>query len=350
MELNLKKEIRYLLSFFVFLFATTNLFSSDDFSYSYIPKKVYQNQVFPLTIASEKYKDSQELTINFNSADALYEEPLIVSNKNGLFYTFYFKANTSSDIITPSFTIETQSGKKFRLNSLKIPIEKIEPQGNFSGVYASKFKLKNYQVSEYNENDLLVSLSLEAFEANLDDFRLEGIKEQNIEDIHRDFANIDGEYFAIVPKSKKELSFSYYNTLQEKFVSKKISLSLKIDPTAEQLDINPKDSSFDILKKYLFIFLVILFIILYIIRRDKFYLFFIIVSAIILITFYMPKESVCIKKGSDIYILPTNTSTISANTEEKIEKMALDTRGDFIKIEYKEGLIGWVRSEDVCED
>jgi translation elongation factor EF-1alpha len=64
----------------------------------------------------------------------------------------------------------------------------------------------------------------------------------------------------------------------------------------------------------------------------------------------MPKESVCIKKGSDIYILPTNTSTISANTEEKIEKMALDTRGDFIKIEYKEGLIGWVRSEDVCED
>ncbi len=350
MELNLKKEIRYLLSFFVFLFATTNLFSSDDFSYSYIPKKVYQNQVFPLTIASEKYKDSQELTINFNSADALYEEPLIVSNKNGLFYTFYFKANTSSDIITPSFTIETQSGKKFRLNSLKIPIEKIEPQGNFSGVYASKFKLKNYQVSEYNENDLLVSLSLEAFEANLDDFRLEGIKEQNIEDIHRDFANIDGEYFAIVPKSKKELSFSYYNTLQEKFVSKKISLSLKIDPTAEQLDINPKDSSFDILKKYLFIFLVILFIILYIIRRDKFYLFFIIVSVIILITFYMPKESVCIKKGSDIYILPTNTSTISANTEEKIEKMALDTRGDFIKIEYKEGLIGWVRSEDVCED
>ena len=179
---------------------------------------------------------------------------------------------------------------------------------------------------------------------------MEGIKEQNIEDIHRDFANIDGEYFAIVPKSKKELSFSYYNTLQEKFVSTKISLDLKIDPTAEQLDINPKDSSFDILKKYLFIFLLILFIILYIIKRDKFYLFFIIVSAIILITFYMPKESVCIKKGSDIYILPTSTSTMSAKTEEKIKKMALDTRGDFIKIEYKEGLIGWARSEDVCED
>jgi hypothetical protein len=350
LELNLKKEMRYFLTFVFFLFTTTTLFSNDDFYYSYIPKKVYQNQVFPLTIASEKYKNSEELTIIFDSKDALYNEPLVVNNNNGSFYTFYFKANKSTDITTPSFTIETENGKKFRLNSLKIPIIKLEPQDDFSGVYGSKFKLKNYHISEYNEDNLLVSLSLEAFEANLDDFHLDGIKEQNIEDIHRDFANIDGEYFAIVPKNKKELSFSYYHTLQEKFISTTLLLQIKNDPTTEQLDINPKDSSFDTFKKYLFIFLVLLFIILYIIKRDKFYLFFIIVSAIILVTFYIPKGRICIKKGSDIYILPTNTSTISANTEEKINRMTLDTRGEYIKVEYQEGLIGWVRNDDVCED
>lgn len=337
------------MTLFLFLFGAVHLYSNDDFYYSYIPKKVYQNEVFPLTIATEKYKDPKKVSIAFDSENTLFKEPSVENNKNGLFFTFYFKANESQNIITPSFEI-TANGDNFRLKPLKITVNTLELQKDFSGVYASKFEIKNSQISEYNEGDLLVSLSLEAFEANLEDFHLANIKEQSIEDISRDFANIEGEYFAIVPKSQKTLSFSYYNTLQEKFVSSVIALEIKTDPTNEQLDINPKDSSFDLLKKYLFMFLVIMFSVLYYFKRDKFYLFFGILSMVILGAFYMPKERVCIKKGSNVYILPTKTSTVSATTTKKLKTMALDSRGKYIKVEYDEGLIGWIGNEDVCED
>ena len=344
----MKKNIHYLLTLILFVCIPLNLLAGDDFYYSYIPKKIYKDQVFPLTITSKKFKDPQNVSITFDTQNALFDKPFIVNNDSGIFFTFYFKVKDPHQIITPAFEIEANK-KNYRLKPLKIVVTSLMNPEDFSGVYGSKFKIKHSQISEYNDENLLISLLIEAFEANLEDFHLQGIKEQSMEEIERDFANIEGEYFAIVPKSKKELTFTYFNTLQEKFVPTKMSLVLQ-DRADEEIDINPKDSSFDTFKKYLFIFFVIMFALLYYIRRDRFYLFFGIGSLIALITFYMPKERICVKKGASVYILPTETSTVSATTNKKIKKMALENRGDYVKIEYEEGLIGWIKGEDVCKD
>jgi hypothetical protein len=117
-----------------------------------------------------------------------------------------------------------------------------------------------------------------------------------------------------------------------------------------QSDLNPKEDSFEKLKKYTFIFLVGFFLLMFLFRRDFFYLVFGVVSLITLLTFYIPHKKICVKQGASLYILPTQTSTISTKIDQKLDTMLLSERKGFKKVEYKEGIIGWVKNEDLCDN
>ena len=92
------------------------------------------------------------------------------------------------------------------------------------------------------------------------------------------------------------------------------------------------------------------FFLMFLFRRDFFYLVFGVVSLITLLTFYIPHKKICVKQGASLYILPTNTSTLSTKINEEIDTMLLGERGEFKKVEYKEGIIGWVKNEDICDN
>ena len=97
-------------------------------------------------------------------------------------------------------------------------------------------------------------------------------------------------------------------------------------------------------------FLVGFFFIMFLFKRDFFYLVFGVVSLITLLTFYIPHKKICVKQGASLYILPTPTSTISIKTDEKTETMLLGERDEYRKIEYKDGIVGWVKNEDLCDN
>jgi len=89
---------------------------------------------------------------------------------------------------------------------------------------------------------------------------------------------------------------------------------------------------------------------MFLFRRDFFYLVFGVVSFITLLTLYIPHKKICVKQGASLYILPTQTSTVSTQIDQELDTMLLGERKGFQKVEYKEGIIGWIKNEDLCNN
>ena len=150
--------------------------------------------------------------------------------------------------------------------------------------------------------------------------------------------------------TQTKLKFSYFDTIKEKFINREIPISIDDGSVAAQTDLNPRDDSFEILKKYTLIGLIVLFLLLFLWKRDFFYLIIGVIAAGILLTFYTPLSKICIKTGSPLYIIPTEHGSISMYTDQKVKTIELGKRGKYHKIEYKNGIIGWIKDEDICKN
>jgi len=339
--------------FFLLLLAV--LFSSlleagEKYKYSYTPKKVYENQIFPITVL-EIGSGSTMPHFTFDEMEAshpLFRKPLVVKNGSDSFYTFYFKADQTSFHL-PGLMIEDENSTVY-LDAAEIPVAKLKTREDFCGVLAADMKIKTSQASTYDSKNNLVTLSIEAFEANLENMHLKRVIEDGIENIERKGAKARAEYYAVVPVSQKEIRFTYFNTIRKQYVFLKAPITIIDYSVSTQSELNPKDDSFTKIKKMTFIGLSLFFFILFLWKRDFFYLIIAVITVITLLTFYMPKKKICIKQGASLYILPTYTSRISTKIDSEITTPLLGEREEFNKIEYKNGIIGWIKNEDLCEN
>lgn len=330
---------------------TTLLSAQSEFKYSYMPKSVYENQLFPVTVIAAGLSAATKPQFTFDRSSEiqpLFKTPLVVQNGPDSFYTFYFKAS-DVDIRIPRLFISSQSGED-SLGPKTVFIDSLEKREDFSEVLAADMKIKNSQVSNYDEKSHIVTLSLEAFEANLEDMRLNNVQESGVESLKRDHAKVEAEFYVVLPVEDKVLRFSYFNTIKKQYEFLEVPVVVADASVTTQSDLNPKEDSFDKLKKYTFMFLVGFFFIMFLFKRDFFYLVLGTVSLITLLTFYIPHKKICVKQGASLYILPTQTSTISTRIDQELDTMLLGEREGFKKVEYKEGIIGWVKNEDLCED
>ncbi|PHS39176.1 MAG: hypothetical protein COB07_06990 [Sulfurovum sp.] len=346
------RHFRSVWLFIGLLLAYTTLVSAQsEFKYSYMPKKVYENQLFAVTIMAIGKSDSDMPFFTFDRSSrtqALFSKPLVVQNGNDSFYTFYFKAS-DQDIRIPSLFISTQNTEA-TLESKTIFIKNLKKREDFSNVLAADMKIKNSQVSHYDEKNHIVTLSIEAFEANLEDMKLNGVQESDIDSLTRDNAKVEAEFYVVLPVEEKVLKFTYFNTIKKQYVFLEVPVVVVDATVSTQSDLNPKEDSFEKLKKYTFMTLVVFFFIMFLFRRDFFYLVFGVISLITLLTFYIPHKKICVTQGASLYILPTNTSTISTKINQEFDTMLLGEREGFKKVEYKEGIIGWVKNEDLCNN
>jgi hypothetical protein len=329
---------------------STLLSAQDEYKYSYIPKKVYENQLFPLTVIdTTEREDNPQFQFDVSSdIQPLFKDPLVVRNANDRFYTFYFKASKVNVRIPQLFIVS--DNVDISLDPQTIFLGSLKGRDDFCAVLAADMKIKTHQVSNYDETHHLVTLSLEAFEANLEDMKLNAVEEFGIEHLVRENAKVEAEFYVVLPLAQKTLKFTYFNTIKKQYVFLEIPVELADASVTTQSDLNPKEDSFEKLKKYTFISLVLFFLLMFLFKRDFFYLVLGVVSLITLMTFYIPPKQICIKQGAPLYILPTQTSTISTEVDEKFEAMLLGERGEFKKVEYKKGIIGWIKNEDLCEN
>ncbi len=330
------------------LFLLPSTLLSAEVGYSYVPKRVYEKQVFPISFLSTI---SPNKPIHFyfkGDKSPILKDPVIIKNGDKTFYTFYFKTKESFFRI-PEVIVDI-NGKKERLPSVNIPVEPLPEHDNFSGVIASGLKIKNYQASIYDEKNNLIALSLEAHDANLEDMYIPSAIKDGLEKLKRTGSKMEAQYYIVLPSTQKILKFSYYDTIKQTFVEKSIPINIDDGSVAAQTDLNPKDDSFEKLKKYSLLGLVIFFLLLFLWKRDLFYLIVAVITTAILLTFYIPLKKVCIKAGSPIYIIPTSNSRISLYIDQQLTTPKLGSRGEFSKIEYNKGIIGWVKDEDVCKN
>lgn len=325
---------------------TSLLFSQDEYRYSYMPKKVYENQLFPVTVVGPD--ESPTFTFDTSSTtQPLFRKPLVVKNANDIFYTFYFKA-AKVDVQIPRLFIHSDmlesslDDRSITLGTLSIPED-------FSEVLAAEMKIKKHQVSNFDGKNHMITLSIEAYEANMEDMILNHTNESGVENIKRDGAKVSAELYAVLPREEKELRFSYYNTIKKCFISLAIPVNVADASVTTQSDLHPRVDAFKQLKRYALITFSVFFMIMFLWKRDFFYLILGVISIITVITFYIPHKKICIKQGTALYILPTNTSTIGTRISYKLDTMLLGERANFKKIEYEKGIIGWVHAKDICK-
>lgn len=340
-------------TFFVwilFFLGSTGLHAQSPYTYSYTPKNVYQNQLFPLTVIAKNKELITQFTFEGKSTiHPLSIKPLIVKNGNDTFYTFYFKAKTQ-DITIPRLRIDTQKTTVY-LNALYIPVILLKNQPkNFSKILAAELKIKNSQVSHYDTNYHIVTLAIEGYEANVEDMKLRNIQEYGVEEIKRTNAKVNAEFFVVIPRKQKLFDFSYFNTIKQRYITLKVPVKVVNASVTTQSDLNPKVDAFERLKRYTLIALTLFFILMFIWKRDFFYLILGLVSLITLLTFYIPYKKICVKQGTELYILPTLTSTVSMRITNRLETVILAQRGEFKKIEVKKGVIGWIKDENTCDN
>jgi len=330
---------------------TTLLTAQSEYKYSYVPKKVYENQVFPVTLicVAECSKEVPQFTFDtISNIQPLSNEPLVIHNGNDSFYTFYFKASRI-DMRIPRLFINSANAD-LSLDPQTVSLGSLKIRDDFCGVLAADMKIKNSQVSNYDEKNHLVTLSIEAYESNLEDMYLNNVLESGIEHLNRDNAKVETEFYFVLPTSVKEIKFTYFNTIKKQYVYLKTHIELANAEVATHTELNPKEDSFELLKKYTLIFFLGFFSLMFLIKRDFFYLVLAVVSLITLLTLYIPHKKICIKQEAPLFILPTETSTISTKIDNKLNTILLGKHGDYKKVEYQEGVIGWIKNEDICEN
>ena len=339
-----------------FLFGVLVLFSTflsaqSEYKYSYMPKKVYQNQVFPVTVmcVSGCGKEVAQFTFDeVSRIQPLSDEASIIRNGSESFYTFYFKAD-QVDVRVPRLFIHGHN-EEATLEPKTVMLGSLKKRDDFCGVLAADMKIDNSQVSNYDESNKLVTLTIEALEANLEDMYLNHVLESGIEHLHREHSKVLSEFYFVVPESEKQIKFTYFNTIKNQYVYLQTPIELVNKTVVTQTDLNPKEDSFELLKKYTAMALTGFFLLMFLIKRDFFYLVLGVISLITLLTLYIPHKRVCIKQGAPIFILPTETSTMSTKVDEEYKTVLLGEHADYKKIEYKSELIGWIKNEDICED
>jgi hypothetical protein len=334
------------------LFSCSTLLNAEaEYKYSYLPKKVYENQLFPLTVIDTTRSQGEDPQFQFDPVSPIqpvFTDPLSIHNGNDNFYTFYFKAGKVDMKIPRLFIVSSSVDTSIEPQTIRLsPLKKRE---DFCGVLAADMKIKTSQVSNYDEKNHLVTLSIEAFEANLEDMHLNSAEESGIEELNRKFAKVEAEFYIVLPVEQKRIKFTYFNTIKNQYVFLEASAELANDAVVTQSDLNPKEDSFEKLKKYTFIFLTAFFLMMFLFKKDFFYLVLGVVSLITLLTFYIPHKKICVKQGAPLYLLPTHTSTIGTKVDEDFETSLLGEREEFLKIEYKHGVIGWIKNEDLCKN
>jgi len=229
--------------------------SNAPYSYSYTPKYLYKNQVFPITVLIKHYNEKD-------------------------FYTFYFKATSNvKDITVPSLTIWTLK-YSYMLNPIEIPLKKLKgiDEKSFSNVIASNLRVNTVKVDTYDSSHNLITLNLDANEANLEDMSIPNVIDDGVENLKRKGSLTTATYYFITSSNSKNIEFTYYNTIKNRFIKKNITFKDK-KSSLDTIKLAPKELSFEKIKSYIAIFLTLFFALIYLKYRDIIYLLFFIIFA-----------------------------------------------------------------------
>ena len=271
-----------------------------------------------------------------------------------IYKTFYFKA-LSTDIKIPDILVylvidEFSPVKKEILNGKRLKAIRLKPSKDFCNVLAQNLIVKNFQAVQYDENQNLIVLNIESNLSNIEDFHLDFVNKEKIEELNITFPTSYMTYFAIIPNDMKKFHFSFFNTEKNRFEKISNSIQVKDEIVSTQSDIKPSETSHKKIKIAVFLGLASLFLIIAIFRKSLYIMLIALIFGGYAAYLSIPLKEICVKQNSEVRLLPTKNSTIFYKTNYNFKTKKLNSVDGYIKIELPNGKIGWIRDEDLCKN
>ncbi|WP_281950920.1 hypothetical protein [Nitrosophilus kaiyonis] len=271
-----------------------------------------------------------------------------------IYKTFYFKA-LSTDITIPNIVVYLKIDdfspiKKEILSGKKIKVIKLNPPENYCNVIAKNLEVKNFQALQYDKEKNLIIMDIDANLSNLEDFHLNFVEDEKIEDFNRSATFSKMTYFAKIPKDMKNFEFSYFNNNKNVFEKFKKFINVKDETVSTQSDIKPNESSHKNIKIIILLSIAVIFLIIAIFKKSIFSILIALLFAGYATYLAIPLEEVCVKQDSEVRLLPTKNSTIFYKTDANFKTKKLNQVNGYIKIELPNGKIGWVKDENICQN
>lgn len=323
-------------------------------SYNEVPQRVIKGEISHFTLKSistlRQYTDIEYNFFNASGIRLLNKTPLRVKRGKYYYDTFNFLTTSSSAKLpdVEASLVANQAFEKSKILGSKLNVVSLNPKKNFSGIIAENFELVQYKTTSYDNKQNIVIFVAKANRSNLKAMHFQKVAKQGIESITESFDNSRITYYVILPKDKEKFAFSYFNLKKNKFSKLTIPIVVVDDSVVTQSDLKPKDQSHTLLKievaagVTLFGFIFILW------RKKYLYLIFLLIPIAYIAYAGMPEQEVCIKEGSNLYLLPVENGTIFETTKTTYRLQKEGSAKGFLKVKLHNDKIGWVKNEDIC--
>ncbi|WP_107691201.1 SH3 domain-containing protein [Campylobacter concisus] len=325
-----------------------------------IPKNVVIGEIFSVEIVADTQNDFEfefETQLDETNIKWLNKKNFqwVKSEDNKYVGTFYLEA-TSIDAKTLKVNLDLKrNGENYQNSSINIFLPKLKElrsDENYNHIVADNLEVKKFKTTKFDDINNIMVVEIYGNNVDLSAFNIENktILKQGVDTINGDFNSQSAYYFAVFKPNKKSLDFNYYNLKKAKFESFSLPVSVEDDDVSTQIGLNPKQSEFSTYKDITIYSCVVIFILLAIWRRRLSYFFVAAVFIALGIYTYNPFGKAILKPDISVSILPTKNSTIFYTSRKNENVEILDTKGDYSKILFADGKIGWVKKDDLVKN
>ncbi len=326
-------------------------------SYEDIPKRIVAGEIFPVTIRTLSTTDDYgQINYNFSKQvdlRILNKLPYRLEDGKYFYDTFYFVASSNQSRLPDiEAYIEPNPYGKYKktiLKGKKLNVISLNPKRNFSNIIADNFALVEFKTTSFdNENNIIVFVA-EAERCDLAQIKFNNVVKQGVESMTESLEDSKVTYFVVVDKKLETFKFSYFNLQQNRFNNITIPIVVDDDKVTTQTDLKPKDQSKERIKLIVAISVVMVLLAFIVWSRKYIYLIILVFPLAYIVFLSIPSKEVCIKPGSNIYLLPVSNGTIFDSTSRIIHLQQEGKTKGFVKVKLRNNRIGWVKDENICK-
>lgn len=325
-----------------------------------VPKNVVIGEIFSVEIVADTQNDFEfefETQLDETNIKWLNKKNFqwVKSEDNKYVGTFYLEA-TSIDAKTLKVSLTLKrNGENYQSSSINIFLPKLKElrsDENYNHIVADNLEVKKFKTTKFDDINNIMVVEIYGNNVDLSAFNIENktILKQGVDTINGDFNSQSAYYFAVFKPNKKSLDFNYYNLKKAKFESFSLPVSVEDDDVSTQIGLNPKQSEFSTYKDVMIYSCAVIFILLAVWRRRLSYFFLATIFIALGIYTYNPFGKAVLKPDISVSILPTKNSTIFYTSHKNENVEILDTKGDYSKILFADGKIGWVKKDNLVKN
>jgi hypothetical protein len=323
-------------------------------SYDAIPKRVIQGEIFTVTLkALSTVKNFDDINYEFSNYEGvkLLDAVPFREQKGKYFYDTFHLLSTAAYAKLPDVNATLIAAQEYNSTYIKgdtLPVIKLNPKSNFSNIIADKLELEEYKTTSYDNTHNIVVFVVAAQNADITQMHFNNVFKQGIESSNDSYISSRITYFVVIDKRIENFSFTYFYLLHNSYKMINIPIIVDDDSVTTQSDLKPKDQSHNLLKMYAAAVVAFIGFLLVLLRKRYIYLVLIFVPLAYILYLSVPQKDICIKKGSDIHLLPIDNGTIFETTSVRYYLPKEGNTDTYIKVKLKNNKIGWVKNEDTC--